>query len=137
MKTRLFVLAGATAALLVAAGGVALASNAADDRPAAVTVAAPAAVPAAPTDVLPAVPAAVPAAAPDASPDASAPAVDRAAAERIALDHVGGGRISDGSELEWEHGVRVWEVEVTDGVVEHDLDVDATTGAVIRDRLDD
>jgi len=133
MKTRLFVLAGATAALLVAAGGVALASNAADDRPAAVTVAAPAAVPAAPTDVPPGLPAAVPAAVPDAAP----PAVDRAAAERIALDHVGGGRISDGSELEWEHGVRVWEVEVTDGAVEHDLDVDATTGAVTRDRLDD
>jgi len=129
MKTRLFVLAGATAALLVAAGGVALASNGADDRPAAVTVAVPAAAPAA----APAVPAAVPA----AVPDAAAPAVDRAAAERIALDHVGGGRISDGSELEWEHGVRVWEVEVTDGAVEHDLDVDATTGAVTRDRLDD
>jgi uncharacterized membrane protein YkoI len=106
-KTRMLVLAGATAALLVAGTGVALASQGADDRP------------------LPA------AAAPPVS--GSAALLDRAQAERIALDHVGGGRITDDSELEWEHGALVWEVEVNDT---RDLHVDATTGQITRDRHD-
>jgi uncharacterized membrane protein YkoI len=113
-KTRMFVLAGVTAALLVAGAGVALASNGDDDRPV-------------PTPVASTGPAAGPAA-------GQAPAIDRAQAERIALDHVGGGRITDDSELEWEHGALVWEVEVND---DRDLDVDATTGQVTRDELDD
>jgi uncharacterized membrane protein YkoI len=107
-KTRTLVLAGVTAALLLAGAGVALASGGADDRLVPAAQAAPV--------------------------SAAAPLIDRAQAERIALDHVGGGRITDGSELEWEHGALVWEVEVND---DRDLDVDATTGQVTRDRHDD
>ncbi|GAA4541023.1 PepSY domain-containing protein [Pseudonocardia xishanensis] len=130
MKTRLFVLAGATAALLVAAGGIALASNGADDRPiGAATLVAPAPAGSPTTAASP-----TPAASPTTVAPAPAPTLDRAAAERIALDHVGGGRITDGTELEWEHGAQVWEVEVNHT---RDLHVDAASGAVTRDRLDD
>lgn len=107
-KTRMIVLVGATAALLLAGTGVALAANGADDRLVPAAVARPV--------------------------SATTALIDRAQAERIALDHVGGGRITDDSELEWEHGALVWEVEVNDV---RDLDVDATTGVVTRDRYDD
>lgn len=107
-KTRMFVLAGISAALLVAGAGVALAAQGSDDRPLPAAVAPPV--------------------------SSSAALLDRAQAERIALDHVGGGVITDGSELEWEHGALVWEVEVDDT---RDLHVDATSGQVTRDRDDD
>ncbi|MDN5917157.1 MAG: PepSY domain-containing protein [Pseudonocardia sp.] len=67
-----------------------------------------------------------------------APGVDRAAAERIALDRVGDGTITDRTELDDDdHDRQVWEVEVTNGTVEHDLDVDAANGAVIDHDTDD
>lgn len=61
-----------------------------------------------------------------------APGVDRAAAERIALDRVGGGRVTDETELDDDNNDRrIWEVEVTNGTGEHDLDIDAANGAVV------
>ena len=56
-------------------------------------------------------------------------------AVRIALAHVGGGRVSE-IERELEHGRREWKVEVVNGGREHDIRVDATTGAVTRTDVD-
>ncbi|WP_345653800.1 PepSY domain-containing protein, partial [Pseudonocardia tropica] len=86
-------------------------------------------------------------------PATAAPAVDGAAAERAGLAAAGGGRVTasefesddrddrddDGSD-DRDH----WEVEVRNGTTEHDIDIDAATGAVLdhdvdhhdRDRLD-
>lgn len=41
------------------------------------------------------------------------------------------------SHLEWEDGLLVWDVEVLSGGVEHDVQVDATTGAVVEHDADD
>ncbi|WP_218613603.1 PepSY domain-containing protein [Pseudonocardia sp. KRD291] len=109
----LTVAAVATAGLLALGGGTALALGSGSDGP-----------------VTP-----VSLAAADTAP---APGVDRAAAERIALDRVGGGRITDGTELDDDDDDRqVWEVEVTNGTAEHDLDVDAANGAVVEHDTDD
>ncbi|HZE31020.1 MAG TPA: PepSY domain-containing protein [Actinoallomurus sp.] len=62
--------------------------------------------------------------------------ISRSKAEQIALAAVPGGRVTS-AELESEHGVPVWSVRVTDGGVRHDLDINAYTGKVIRDRDDD
>jgi peptidase YpeB-like protein len=56
-------------------------------------------------------------------------------AVRIALAHVGGGRVRE-IERELEHGRREWKVEVVNGGREHDIRVDATTGAVTRTDMD-
>jgi hypothetical protein len=67
---------------------------------------------------------------------APAPAVSQAQAERTALAHVPGGKISE-SELGSPNGTQVWEVEVTgaDGT-EHAFDVDATSGALSNSAAD-
>ncbi|MFC0508303.1 PepSY domain-containing protein [Micromonospora costi] len=58
-------------------------------------------------------------------------------AGEIALARVGGGRIVE-IEAEQEHGRPVWSVEIVTGGVEHDVDVDRDSGAVLRvDRDDD
>jgi hypothetical protein len=62
--------------------------------------------------------------------------ISRAEAEQIALAAVPGGRVTS-AELESEHGTPVWSVHVTKGGVRHDLDINAYTGKVIRDRDDD
>lgn len=62
--------------------------------------------------------------------------ISQAEAEQIALAAVPGGRVTS-AELESEHGAPVWSVHVTKGGVRHDLDIDAYTGKVIRDRDDD
>ncbi|MFV2087033.1 PepSY domain-containing protein [Micromonospora sp. LOL_021] len=61
--------------------------------------------------------------------------LDRAA--RIAVDEVGGGRVT---EIERDHtdGRPIWEVEVVADGVEWDLDIDRVTGAIVKlDRDDD
>ncbi|MEQ3550346.1 PepSY domain-containing protein [Pseudonocardia nematodicida] len=70
-----------------------------------------------------------------AAPAPAAPAgptVDRARAERIALDAAGGGRVT---EIEFERADDDdrdhWEIEVRNGPVEHDLEIDAATGAIL------
>jgi hypothetical protein len=56
-------------------------------------------------------------------------------AASIALAHVGGGRVTE-IEREFEHGRREWKVEIVNGGREHDVRVDATTGAVTRTDVD-
>ncbi|MDG4771881.1 PepSY domain-containing protein [Solwaraspora sp. WMMD792] len=61
--------------------------------------------------------------------------LDRAA--RIAVDEVGGGRVT---EIERDHtdGRPIWEVEVVADGVEWDLDIDRVTGDIVKvDRDDD
>ncbi|MHA6792493.1 PepSY domain-containing protein [Pseudonocardia bannensis] len=67
---------------------------------------------------------------------APAPALDRAAAEQIALDRVGGGAVTR-TEHEIEHGRPEWKVRIVNGGVEHDVRVDAGTGTVTRIDSDD
>jgi uncharacterized membrane protein YkoI len=54
---------------------------------------------------------------------------DRAAA--IARDRAGGGTVTK-IELDFEHGVRVWTVEVVKGSIEYDVDVNAATGTITK-----
>jgi hypothetical protein len=68
-----------------------------------------------------------------ASPSAAATTISRARAERIALGAVPGGRVRS-AELESEHGVPVWSVDVAKGAVTHQMLIDARTGEVVRDR---
>ncbi|MEJ8280527.1 PepSY domain-containing protein [Pseudonocardia spirodelae] len=141
MRTPLTVTAVAATGLLLVGGGTALAlgHGGAPAAPATVTAVPAAAV--TPTGSvlppeLPRTAAAVPA-------PPAAPAVDRAAAERIALDAVGGGRVT-GAEFDRHDDDRDddrsddrsddrdhWEIEIRDGAVEHDVDVDAATGQVL------
>ncbi|WP_326552846.1 PepSY domain-containing protein [Micromonospora sp. NBC_01813] len=63
--------------------------------------------------------------------------IDVEQAKRIALDHVGGGRVTE-IERDHEDGRPVWEVEIRAGAVEWDLDIDRTTGDILDvDRDDD
>ncbi|WFE29361.1 PepSY domain-containing protein [Solwaraspora sp. WMMD791] len=58
-------------------------------------------------------------------------------AKRIALAHVGEGRVTE-IERDQEHGRPVWEVEVRAERVEWDLDIDRETGGILDvDRDDD
>jgi hypothetical protein len=82
----------------------------------------------------------------DVSPSPSAPSgsgsasssagVTAGQAKTIALRAAGGGRV-ESIEREREHGRLVWDVDVIVKGVEHDIDVDATTGQVTRHRTDD
>jgi hypothetical protein len=67
-----------------------------------------------------------------ATPSASGTRISRAAAERIALRAVPGGRIRS-VELEPEHGRLVWKVDVITANGEHGLYIDAQTGKLVRD----
>jgi hypothetical protein len=72
---------------------------------------------------------------PPAQPGAAELSADEAAA--IAVAHVGGGRVTQ-VESELEHGRREWKVRVANGAQEHDVRVDALSGAITRtDRSDD
>ncbi|MEU4423611.1 PepSY domain-containing protein [Actinoplanes sp. NPDC024001] len=51
--------------------------------------------------------------------------------------HAAGGGRAVKIERETEHGRQVWDVEVQNGSIEHDIDVDATTGEVLRHKRDD
>jgi hypothetical protein len=61
-------------------------------------------------------------------------AVSVEAAKAIAIRAAGGGSV-ESVERETEHGVLVWDVDVIVGGVEHDIDVDSATGAVLRHRV--
>lgn len=52
-------------------------------------------------------------------------------AKSIALGKTGGGTITD-FELDKEHGKYVYEIEIRNGNVEYDLDIDAKTGKIIK-----
>ena len=70
---------------------------------------------------------------PTASPSADGTKISRPEAEQFALRAVPGGRVQS-AELEPEHGALVWKVHVTARGVEHDVNIDARTGKVLRDR---
>jgi Peptidase propeptide and YPEB domain len=79
-----------------------------------------------------------PSAGPVATPSRTATAgfgISSAEAVRTALAAVVGGRLTK-IEAEAEHGYRVWSIEVRAGGVEHDIDVDRTTGEIRRHRSD-
>ena len=61
--------------------------------------------------------------------------VSAASAKEIAVRAAGGG-IVESVEREVGHGRAVWDVDVLVGGVEHDVDVDAATGTVLRHRVD-
>ncbi|MGD9987357.1 PepSY domain-containing protein [Pseudonocardia sp.] len=122
---RPFVLAAATGVTLLALTGTALALGAAGDdsstRTPTVPTTAMSSTGAPPTALL---------------TDTAQAAVDRVAAEQAAVAHVGGGRVVE-MEREFEHGREVWEVDVRTATGLRELHVDAVTGQVTRDRLDD
>lgn len=70
-------------------------------------------------------------------PKSESPALTRADAEAIALDHVGSGEVI-GSERECERGHDVYEVEVRakDGRV-HEIAIDVDDGSIIAEEIDD
>ncbi|MET8153838.1 PepSY domain-containing protein [Actinoplanes sp. NPDC049668] len=68
------------------------------------------------------------------TPEAVPPAaIDIATARAIALKATGGGRVTS-IEAETEHGRAVWDIDVVTNGVRHDLDVDRSTGAILRHR---
>ncbi|MGE3660563.1 MAG: PepSY domain-containing protein [Pseudonocardia sp.] len=86
-------------------------------------------------------PATVPVAAADAAPPTGRPVpagegITPQAAADAAVAHVGGGQV-ESIEREVEHGAAIWEVEVVRDGVEHDVDVAAEDGAVLRVDRDD
>ncbi|MCL2037343.1 MAG: PepSY domain-containing protein [Oscillospiraceae bacterium] len=52
-------------------------------------------------------------------------------AEQIALERAGGGNITD-IELDTKKGVLVWEIEVFHNGFEHEMDIDAATGEIVK-----
>jgi len=62
------------------------------------------------------------------------PSVSRVVAGGIAVRAAGGG-IVESVEREVEHGRAVWDVDVLRAGVEHDIDVDAVSGMVLRHRI--
>ncbi|MEU4689488.1 PepSY domain-containing protein [Actinoplanes sp. NPDC023714] len=58
--------------------------------------------------------------------------ITEARAREIALGAVPGGVVEDDVERETENGRQIWDVEVQAGATEHDLDIDATTGEILR-----
>ena len=132
-----FLLAAAAGVALVAFGGTAVALAAADPSPSSTagTSAGPSGVP--PVDLGTSAPSS---SAPTSTPTSSAaPNADTAIsverAKEIALARTGDERVAD-VELETEHGRTVWEVETVAGGVETEVHVDAQTGDVTRERVD-
>jgi uncharacterized membrane protein YkoI len=70
-----------------------------------------------------------------ASPSVASTTISRSQAEQIALKAVPGGQVRS-AELENEHGVPVWSVKVIKSGVIHDLNIDARTGEIVRNRAD-
>lgn len=73
-------------------------------------------------------------ASPSASAGSGSAGIGVAAAREIAVRAAGGGRVTS-VEAETEHGRAVWDVDVLFRGVEHDIDVDRGTGAVLRHRI--
>ncbi|GLZ06635.1 hypothetical protein Acsp03_41010 [Actinomadura sp. NBRC 104412] len=126
---RTTVIAGAAGAAIVLGGGIALAydgggatSGAPDRTLAALAPSVPLASPAPPTPSTP-------------PPASSRTRIDPAGAVRIALRTVPDGRV-ESIEREREYGRIVWDVDVIARGVEHDLDIDAQTGKVLRHRTE-
>ncbi|GAA4850566.1 PepSY domain-containing protein [Pseudonocardia benzenivorans] len=132
-------LAAATGVALLALTGTALALGAGDDD----GDRGPTAVPTVPTSTGPTSTGPT-----STSPASTAPGVtgsgstlllagdvDRAAAERAALAHVGSGQVVK-IEREVEHGRTVWDVDVRTETGVREVHVDATTGAITRDRAE-
>lgn len=133
MRSPITVAALAATGLLLVGGGTALALG--GDEP---TVAVnPASVSAE----------AQPAAAPQQA-GAPQPIIDRATAERIALERAGGGQIvevefdradddrDDADDRDDRDDRDHWEIEIRNGAAEHDVDVDAATGEVLDHDID-
>lgn len=123
MRTRSITVTAVAAAVLAISGGTALAMGAAAERPAgAVSLAS--SPPSPPYGQQP-----VPA----------GPVVDRAAAERTALQAAGGGVVtkSELDDSDDDSDAREWEIDVRNGDVEHEIDIDATTGQVTDQDTDD
>ncbi|WP_232666356.1 PepSY domain-containing protein [Pseudonocardia sp. TRM90224] len=129
MARRIIVVGAVAAAAALAIGGVALADgfddsfegsfNGGDDnRSTAVSA--------------PRVPAALPA---QPAPPA-APTITSEQATTAALQHLGGGQARE-VELEREHGRLEWDVDVIKDGTRHDVRVDATSGQVTRQDVDD
>lgn len=124
MRSSITVAALAATGLLLVGGGTALAAG--NDEP---TVAV------APTS-----------ASAEAQPgNAPQPVVDRAAAERIALERVGGGQVTevefdrdddDRDDADERDDRDHWEIEVRNGAADHDVDVDAATGEILDYEID-
>ncbi|MEV0972641.1 PepSY domain-containing protein [Microtetraspora glauca] len=77
------------------------------------------------------------ASAPSASPSAAkAPAVSNEQAVRAALAKVPGGWVT-ATELEWEHGRQVWDIELrTAKGAAREITVDAVKGSVLKNEAD-
>lgn len=56
-------------------------------------------------------------------------------AKEIALAYVGGGTVRE-MELDYEHGILVYEVEIKYNGIEYDVDVDAATGEIVKYKSD-
>jgi uncharacterized membrane protein YkoI len=117
------------AALLI--GGTAIATAATNDTSATATPRPVAVQDGSSTTT---VPTTVPITTPAGSTRAGELSRDEAAG--IALAHVGAGRVTE-IEREFEHGRREWKVEIVGRTGEHDVRVDATTGAITRVDADD
>ena len=61
---------------------------------------------------------------------ASRKLIGREKAKQIALKRTNGGRVTD-CELDYEHGTRVYEIEIRKGRYEYDIDVNAYTGKIV------
>jgi uncharacterized membrane protein YkoI len=57
-------------------------------------------------------------------------------AQSIALHATDGGHI-ESTEAETEHGRPVWDIDIVTNGIKHDLDIDRTTGQILRHRADD
>jgi len=127
MPNRPTVLAVAGVTALLATGGIALAGASDPVRPVASAAPTSPSVPAS-IDVLTSTPATT-------SRSTDPGELSSAEAADIALRHVGGGQVTE-IEREFEHGRREWKVEIIHDGREHDVRVDATTGAVTRTDVD-
>ncbi|BCJ64437.1 PepSY domain-containing protein [Polymorphospora rubra] len=72
----------------------------------------------------------------DAGTGAATDAVSAERAKEIALAEVGGGTVEE-VERDRENGRPVWEVEIDQGTIEYEVDVDRQTGEVVKVERDD
>ncbi|WFE53542.1 PepSY domain-containing protein [Micromonospora sp. WMMD1155] len=139
MKRTNLLLATVGGSAVLAAAGVALGVNAANDSRSGGTTLAAATVAPTPTDA-PSASGTPSAGTPSGTPSSGAPstggapagsAVDQQRAGEIALAKAGGGQIVE-VEAEDENGRPVWSVEIVAGDTEHEVDVDRDNGSVVK-----
>ncbi|WFE99890.1 PepSY domain-containing protein [Micromonospora sp. WMMD964] len=145
MKRTNLLLATVGGSAVLAAAGVALGVNAANDSRSGGTTLAAATVAPTPTDApsasgTPSASGSPSAGTPSGTPSSGAPstggapagsAVDQQRAGEIALAEAGGGQIVE-VEAEDENGRPVWSVEIVAGDTEHEVDVDRDNGSVVK-----